>query len=70
MSIFLLPDDVKKLTGYERASFQLAWCKDNGVVAFLSAAGEVNIPIASIEGRRTANDEAWAPDFSPIQQKG
>lgn len=67
MNLFLLPEDVRRLTGRKRASDQLAWCKTNGVQAYLSARGEVVIPVAAIEGRRTANDAEWTPDYSSIQ---
>jgi hypothetical protein len=57
------------LTGYKRASAQLAWCKANGVQAWLSAAGKVNVPLVAIEGRKAENDAAWVPDFTPIRQQ-
>lgn len=70
VSLFLPPDDVARLTGYVMASKQLAWCKRNGVQAYLSARGEVVIPIAAIEGRKAANEPAWAPDFTELRGQG
>lgn len=68
MNPFLEPDDVKRLTGYVMASKQLAWCKRNGIPAWLSAAGEVIVPLAAIEGRRTAaNEPAWTPDVRALR---
>lgn len=68
MSPFLDPADVKRLTGYVMASKQLEWCKRHGIPAWLSAAGEVNVPLAAIEGRKTAaNEPAWKPDYSAIR---
>lgn len=67
MSLFLLPADVIRLTGYERASKQLEWCRNHGVQAYLSARGEVVIPVAAIEGRKAANEERWRPDFSALR---
>ncbi len=62
---------MKKLTGYERASFQLRWCVENGVRAWLSAAGEVVVPRSAIDGTPQAkNDPAWAPDFTKIRGQG
>lgn len=69
MSRFLEPDDVKRLTGYEMASFQLKWCRNHGVQAWLSARGEVIIPVAAIEGRKAENDAAWSPDFSALRKQ-
>lgn len=67
MSHFLDPSDVERLTGRKRASSQLAWCKANGVQAWLSGRGEVVIPLVAIEGRgKPANDAAWHPDFTKI----
>lgn len=71
MSLFLLPADVIRLTGRVRASSQLEWCKENGVQAYLSARGEVVIPVSAIEGRkRPANDAAWTPDFTKVSGRG
>lgn len=67
MSIFLDQADVKKLTGYEMASYQLKWCRNNGITAWLSAQGEVNIPKAAVEGRKAENDSSWTPDFSALR---
>jgi hypothetical protein len=69
VSLFLLPDDVERLTGLVRASAQLEWCKRNGVQAYLSARGEVVIPVSAIDGRPVANEAAWSPDYSPIQKR-
>lgn len=68
MSPFLETADVEKLTGRKRASAQLQWCKDNGVQAYLSARGEVVIPVSAIEGRKVANDPTWKPDFTAMQK--
>lgn len=71
MSLFLLPIDVERLTGRKRASAQLEWCKDNGVQAYLSARGEVVIPVAAIEGRApAANESGWTPDFTKLAGRG
>lgn len=68
MSPFLEPEDVKRLTGYEMASFQLKWCRNNGIPAWLSAKGEVIVPIAAVEGRKpAANEERWTPDYSALK---
>lgn len=68
MSLFLAPWDVKRLTGYERASKQLEWCRENGVQAWLNAQGEVIIPTCAIEGKKAANDEpGWKPDYSALR---
>ena len=69
MSAFLEPDDVARLTGYEMASYQLKWCKRNGIAAWLSAKGEVIVPLAAIEGRKVANEPTWTPDFSHIRRQ-
>lgn len=68
MSLFLLPADVIRLTGRIRASSQLAWCKENGVQAYLSASGQVVIPVSAIDGKPAAN-EPWAPDFTALRRK-
>lgn len=68
MSPFLEPDDVVRLTGYEMASYQLKWCKANGVTAWLSAKGEVIIPLAAIEGRKPANESNWSPDINVFRE--
>jgi hypothetical protein len=67
LSAFLDPAEVERLTGYVMASFQLKWCRNNGVQAYLSARGEVVIPRTAIEGRKAANEERWAPDFLAIR---
>ena len=68
VSPFLEPDDVRRLTGYEMASFQLKFCRNNGIPAWLNAKGEVIIARAAIEGRKTAaNEPAWRPDFSALR---
>lgn len=70
MSRFLELADVKRLTGYELPSFQLKWCRNNGVQAWLSAQNEVMIPVAAIEGRKApANESEWKPDFSAIEKR-
>jgi hypothetical protein len=71
VSAFLDSADVEKLTGYVMASKQLAFCKRNGIAAWLSARGEVVIPLAAIEGRKIpANEPAWKPDFTKIAGRG
>lgn len=71
MNPFLEPEHVERLTGYKMASFQLKWCKRNGIPAWLSAAGEVIVPLAAIEGRKVAaNEPGWKPDFSHIRRQG
>jgi hypothetical protein len=67
--LFLEPTDVERLTGYKRASAQLEWCKANGVQAYLSARGEVVIPVTALTGRPVANEPDWQPDFTPIRRK-
>lgn len=67
MSAFLCPEDVRRLTGRKRASAQLEWCKANGIPAYLSATGEVVVPLAAFEGRKAQNDAAWEPDYSKIR---
>jgi hypothetical protein len=69
MSRFLEPADVERLTGYVMASKQLKWCRNNGVQAYLSARGKVQIPVTAIEGRKADNDPAWKPDFSPLRKQ-
>lgn len=71
MSLFLEPSDVQLLTGFVMASKQLAWCKKNGIAAWMNARGQVVIPVAAIEGRKTAaNEPAWKPDFTKIAGRG
>jgi hypothetical protein len=71
MSPFLDPADVTRLTGYKLASFQLRWCRENGVRAWLNGSGEVIVPRSAIDGVKVAgNDPAWNPDFSPLQKTG
>lgn len=68
MSLFLLRADVERLTGYVMASKQLSWCKRNGVQAYLSARGEVLIPVAAIEGRKiAANEASWTMDVKALR---
>ena len=67
---FLPETYVRRLTGYVRPSAQLEWCKANGVQAWMSAQGEVIVPLVAIEGRKTAISAPWAPDFTPIAQRG
>lgn len=66
MSLFLLPEDVRRLTGLERPSAQLRWCKENGVQAWLSADNEVIVPVSAIHGKPAANESAWNMDISKI----
>lgn len=69
VSPFLDPADVQRLTGYEMASYQLKWCKANGVPAWLNARGEVIIARTAVEGRPKAeNDPAWSPDFTVLRK--
>lgn len=69
MSAFLDAADVKKLTGYVMPSKQLAFCKRNGIPAWLSARNEVHVPLAAIEGRKVAANEAdWKPDLSVFRK--
>lgn len=69
MSPFLEPADVEKLTGYVMPSFQLKWCRTNGVTAWLSARGEVVVPRAAIEGRpKAANESDWTPDLTVFRR--
>lgn len=71
MSPFLEPIDVERLTGYVMASKQLAFCKRHGIAAWLNAKGQVIVPLAAIEGRKVAaNDAGWKPDFSVLRVKG
>jgi hypothetical protein len=56
MSRFLTAEDVKKLTGYVMPSFQLKWCRNNGVQAWLSAREGAMVPVTAIEGRKADND--------------
>lgn len=65
MSAFLEPADVEKLTGLKRPSAQLAYCKKNGIQAWLSARNEVVIPVSAVNGR-PSNDSTWAPDFGAL----
>jgi hypothetical protein len=69
MSQFLTSDDVERLTGLVRASRQLAWCKANGVQAWLSARGEVIIPLVAINGRAANDEPEWKPDFSALRRE-
>lgn len=71
MSAFLETADVEKLTGYVMPSKQLAYCKRNGIAAWLSARNECVVPLAAIEGRKVAANEAsWKPDFTKISGRG
>jgi hypothetical protein len=67
VSPFLEPEDVERLTGYVMASKQLAWCKRNGIAAWLSARGQVVVPLAAVEGRKAANEERWRPDYTELR---
>lgn len=67
---FLEPAHVQRLTGYVRPSAQLEWCKANGVQAWLSAAGEVIVPLCAIEGRKPAANDPWTPDFTALSGGG
>jgi hypothetical protein len=50
-------------------SFQLKYCRENGIPARLNARNEVVIARVAIEGRGKAeNDPEWKPDFSNIRQ--
>lgn len=67
-SLFLQRHDVEFLTGYEMPSYQLKWCKRNGIPAWLNAKGEVAVPVAAIEGRKAAaNEPGWAPDLKAFR---
>lgn len=69
MSPFLEPADVVRLTGYEMASYQLKWCRNNGVAAWLNARGEVIIARTAVEGKPKAeNDAAWTPDLTVFRK--
>jgi hypothetical protein len=61
VSRFLESADVERLTGYVMPSFQLKWCRNNGVQAYLSARGEVMIPVVAIEGKAPANESTGSP---------
>lgn len=68
MSPFLEPADVERLTGYIMASKQMAFCKRNGIPAWLNARGEVVVPLAAIEGRKAAaNEPSWQPNLKAIR---
>lgn len=69
MSRFLETTDVERLTGYVMPSFQLKWCRNNGVQAYLSARGEVLIPVVAIEGKAPANESDWKPNFSALEKR-
>lgn len=49
------------------ASKQLAFCKRNGIAAWLNARGQVVVPLAAIEGRKAANEPSWRPDFRALR---
>lgn len=68
MSRFLETADVQKLTGYEKPSFQLRYCRKNGIQAWLNGRGEVVIPVCAIEGK-AQNDADWKPDFSALGKR-
>lgn len=68
MSPFLEPEHVVRLTGYEMASYQLKWCRNNGIPAWLNAKGEVIVPLAAVEGRKAANEPAWTPNYSALRE--
>jgi hypothetical protein len=61
---FLSESAVKRLTGRERPSAQLRWCRDNGVRAWLSARNEVVIPVAAVNGKPAAEADTFTPDFT------
>lgn len=67
---FLKPAAVERLTGFQRKSSQLAWCKANGVRAWLNGKGEVIVPLSAINGTKVANDPEWRPDFKGIRGEG
>ena len=69
MSAFLEPDDVEKLTGYVMASYQLKYCRNNGIRAWLNARGEVVIPRSAIDGKPAANESGWEPDFAALEKR-
>ena len=41
--MFLTPDELRSLTGYQRPSAQARWLRAQGIEPFVSAAGQVQV---------------------------
>jgi hypothetical protein len=69
VDIFLTADQVKRLTGLERPSAQLRYCKREGIPARLNARNEVIIARSFFEAKKATNDSEWTPDFRGIGKR-
>lgn len=63
MSIFLDPDDVALLTGYDQKSYQIEYLLSKGIFHHVNAAGHPIVPISAAEGRdlKLNNSQEWQP---------
>lgn len=65
MSIFLAPEDVRKLTGRARKALQIAYLKDNGIAFRVNASGWPVVTLSEIEGGKAKQKEPqkWQSDM-------
>ena len=63
MSQNLLEDDeVRRLTGYKRPGLQAQWLAERGIKHYISAEGEVNVPVVALL-RPLTETASTEPDF-------
>lgn len=69
--MFLAPEEVFELTGYQSRACQRRWCAQNGVTHFLRADGSLVISRQHVEERLGASSQSQArqngPDFSSLE---
>jgi hypothetical protein len=61
LSHLLSAQEVCRLTGYTRPSYQARYCRENGIRFTISGAGEVIIAAAALN--EIAQQELTEPDF-------
>ena len=75
MTLCLTPDDLRDLTGYKRASSQIAWLTERAWVFEIDARGRPKVLRAYADSKmgasvRPTEPKPWEPDFSDLRQAG
>lgn len=63
MSLFVNPEDLRRLTGFATKAKQIAYLRTIGIPFIINGAGKPVVTVAAVEGRREtrAVTQAWSP---------
>lgn len=64
--MFLTAEELVDLTGWKRASRQVAWLRKNGVKHYVRRGGRPCVPLDALAQPATADPARPRPDFSKL----